>query len=646
MAQALQSGRSGEGVERVHQFDGEPDRKERRDELLLELQPDDTERRREIPAGLSAPVGPRQRRSTDRLGLHDVAADDVQPRPPVPGSDQLVRRDAHARGRQPESVRRVGRLYYRPDITSETSQDSNDNPNYFQLYRNVGETDINRYLGSMTSHYTPTGWLTFEATTAIDERRTSGAFVTDKGFRTAASTSANDGNMSTSDNYDLSYNVLVNGTATHNFGKDLATRWDVRYSFDDQNSHSESGSGSTLTLPGLQTLRNATTSLQPLYTNNAQRALGYSSGLNLDYKDRYILDGSIRREGSSLFGIAQRWHDYSRASLAWLASEEPWWFLPSQIDQFKFRAAVGTAGGRPAFDQQYEVYNLGTGGSITASTLGNKDLRPEHALETEYGIDAEFFHKYGLQLTYARDITTDQIMQVPPSVSSGFSSQWQNAGTMDSRTWEVSLNVPLINHRSLAWTSRLNWDQTRSYITAMNVPDFFAANTNSNIRYAVGERYGNVYGWQFVKSCGQLPSDFQGRCGAGKDFQANDKGYIVWVGAGNSWQDGVTKNLWQAKLLGCTVKGVPTNTITGSANCLAAGGTVNTPWGQPTMNWGMPIEVRDSTGFHKLSLLGNSQPLWHVTWAHNVSFKRVNGYLLLDKMFGNHVYNEDRQWSF
>ena len=122
--------------------------------------------------------------------------------------------------------------------------------------------------------------------------------------------------------------------------------------------------------------------------------------------------------------------------------------FPHAIDQFKFRAAVGTAGGRPSFSAQYEAFSIGTGGSITAQTLGNKDLKPETTLETEYGIDAELFHKYGLTLTYARDITTDQILPVPPSVSSGFSSQWKNAGTMDGRTWEVSLNVPLINKRA------------------------------------------------------------------------------------------------------------------------------------------------------------------------------------------------------
>ena len=150
--------------------------------------------------------------------------------------------------------------------------------------------------------------------------------------------------------------------------------------------------------------------------------------------------------------------------------------------------------------------SVSLGGSITGTTLGNRNLRPENTLETEYGIDAEFFHKYGLNLTYARDITSDELLLVPLPVASGFSNQWQNAGQMDGRTWEVSLNVPLLSTRQLVWTSRLNWDQNRTYITRLDVPEYFNNVTDSNIRFAVGERYGNVYGKQFVTNCSQLPS--------------------------------------------------------------------------------------------------------------------------------------------
>jgi hypothetical protein len=97
---------------------------------------------------------------------------------------------------------------------------------------------------------------------------------------------------------------------------------------------------------------------------------------------------------------------------------------------------------------------------------------------------------------------------------------------------------------------------------------------------------------------------------------------------------------------GCIVKGVVSGAIQGVKNCLAAGGTVNTPWGQRQVHWGMLTAVRDSNGSEINQVLGNGLPLWKVGWSHNVQFKRLNVYGLIDKTFGNKTYNESRHWSW
>jgi TonB-linked SusC/RagA family outer membrane protein len=536
-----------------------------------------------------------------------------------------------------------GRIFYRPDITSVTgSQAQNNNPLYFAKATD-GRTDANRFLGSFTSKYSASEWLSFEGQVALDERRSSLWSLSDVGFRSiTAGDAASLGSMRARANNDMSYNMMLATSLNHDIGRDLTSRLDFRYTYEDQESSLVGGAGNTLTLGGLVDLDNATTSLNPDYSRTSQRSNAFSVATVLGFKDRYFFDGSVRKDGSSLFGEDQRYHNYYRASLAWLLSDESWFPVKGIFDQFKLRSAVGTAGARPSFNAQYEALSIGTGGSITANTLGNKDLRPENTLETEFGVDAELFHKYGLNVTYARDITTDELLLVPASVSSGFSNQWRNAGTMDSRTWEISLNVPVITRKSLAWTSRLNWDQSRSYITRLDVPEY----NNSNVRFAVGERYGNVWGHKFVTACSELPSDFQSRCGSGKEWQSNNEGYIVWVGQGNSYQDGITKNLWQSMTGGCVVGGVVRGDIQGIKNCKTAGGTVNTPWGQRQVHWGMLTAVRDSNGSEINQLLGNAMPLWKIGWSHNLQYKRINAYVLLDKTFGNKVYNTDRHWSW
>ena len=170
-------------------------------------------------------------------------------------------------------------------------------------------------------------------------------------------------------------------------------------------------------------------------------------------------------------------------------------------------------------------------------------------------------------------------------MSSGFPSQWQNAGTLDGKTWEVSLRVPILLSRDLSWTSQLSWDRHRTWITALNTAPFFQLVEQSpfggaTVAYrffiAPGERYGTIYGRKYATNCRELPSPFDAQCGSGKEWQANDEGYIVWVGEGNSPSDGITRNLWQAARSGCLKNGSAI-AATGEAECRRLGGTVNVP---------------------------------------------------------------------
>jgi TonB-linked SusC/RagA family outer membrane protein len=539
-----------------------------------------------------------------------------------------------------------GRLFIRSDVTNEGQQNYNPVIDNVQQY---GRNDNDRFLGSVTTRFIPAAWVDFSATANMDRQRSSSTNLQDRGYRTTALDIANNtGNISDSSSALSSYNVGLDATARHDFRGDLRTRFQTRYTYEQQDGWGVFASGSTLTLAGLQSLTNATTSITNRNRVTSIRALGYSGSANFEFKEKYILDGLVRRDGSSLFGAANRWNTYGRASLAYRLSDESWWKLRSVFDDFKLRASVGSAGGRPPFADQYQTLTVGTGGSITANTLGNVNLKPEYTLETEYGIDAQAFSKYGLTLTYARDITTHQILNVPPSVSSGFSSQFKNAGMVEGKTWETSLNIPIFTNKNTVWSGRLNWDANRSYIRAMDIPTFTNSSNNLLSYFRVGERLGNMYGRKRITSCSELdPADgFDQRCGPGKEWQINSDGYVVWVGAGNSLADGVTKNLWQMTLPGCIVKGVAVTTITGAVACKAAGGIVNAPYGLPLTSWGMLTVLRDSTGTARTdNLLGNTQPLWRLTFSQNFQFKKLNVYALLDHSHGNKVYNQQNNWS-
>ena len=355
---------------------------------------------------------------------------------------------------------------------------------------------------------------------------------------------------------DVAYNMSLNGTARQNnpFGiADLQTRLNARYSFERSDSDGLDAGGNTLAVPGLLDLANVTVYGTPGSSTSSVRAIGMLGGLAIDYKGKYIIDAVYRQDGSSLFGSEERWHAYGRGSVAWRLSDEGWWPLKGSVNDMKLRASVGTAGGRPGFNYQYETFNIGTGGTISSNQLGNRFLKPENTTETELGFDAELFSKFGLNVTYAKDVTEDQMLQVPASASSGFSSQWRNAGTVENKTYEVSLNVPIITNRDVVWTTRLAYDRNRAFITKLDVPPFSSTTANSRFEFREGERLGQVWGKYFLTDCSQLDAQFVSQCGAagsGAQFQPNSDGYLVWTG-GYSPSEGITRNLWAAANPGC-----------------------------------------------------------------------------------------------
>jgi TonB-linked SusC/RagA family outer membrane protein len=558
----------------------------------------------------------------------------------APAGADLLRRDSQ------------GRLYIRsnPLLTGLEST----NPLY--AFENLDDhQDDDRFTGSLTAHYAATSWLGLDATAAADRRRTYELGYIDRDYRTPAefgqSAGGTRGLITETTTADLSSNVMLSAKAEFTRGSDLRGSAIARYSAEQQDRQNNWARGQALAYTELMTLANAQEGIATFSARASARAIGLIGGTQIEYRDRYIFDGIVRYDGSSLFGAAERWHPYFRASAAWRLSDEPFWSLRDIASDVKLRASVGTAGGRPNMTAQYETFALSAGGIASPQTLGNKRLKPEHTLETELGLDAELVRRVGINLTYARDITSDQLLIVPAPVASGFAQQWQNAGTLDGRTWELSVRLPILARRDVSWTTQINWDRQRTYITALNTIPFgqgFGDNATNGyaFRVAAGERFGTMYGRRFATDCRELPKPFDAQCGQGKEWQRNDEGYVVWVGEGRSWRDGVTSNLWQAVRPGCvSSSGAPLATQ-GEVDCRAQGGTVNSPWGIRETHWGMPTVLRDSSATPVESALGNTMPDYRVTMSHTMQWRRLSFYALLDVSVGNRVFNSEKRWSY
>lgn len=522
-----------------------------------------------------------------------------------------------------------GRLYVRTVAQQQGAQ--NYNPAYYASAQQVLNR-IDRFVGSATARWAPMTWLDAEATFGYDNRNNFQEQMLDRGYRTTAQSSSNLGSIDRSAGRSYSLNTSGNVSARHNWFDDaLSSRLTLRYLYEAQDSRGQSTGGTNLAVPGLYTPNAA---IQNFYTGGSQtqiRQLGFFSNLDLDYKGRYIIGALLRRDASSLFGAANRWQTYGRGSFAWRMSDESWFGFDNSITDLKFRYSIGQAGNRPTFSAQYETFSIGSGGALSPSTLGNKNLKPEVSTEQEMGVDLELFGRYGVTLTKSHNVVDDQLLSVAPPAAAGFAAQWKNAGQLTNDTYEASFNIPIINTRAVEYSARVNFDRTRSQITRLDVPMYYvtaagAQGTEQMFKVEQGGRMGQIYGRSFVKSCKELPSDFQSRCGSGLDYQKNSDGFIVYVGQGNTLGEGITKNLWFTRLP--------------ASQAPWGGGSTADP-----LAWGMPILIRDSTGAVPLNPIGQALPDYRWSLAQNFRYKRLNAYVLLDASVGKSIWNELRQWS-
>ena len=533
----------------------------------------------------------------------------------------------------------LGRLVVNHNPLSNSSQ--NYNPLYDTQYDKRTDRGT-RFVGGVQGHYTPLEWLSFDANFGYD--RSTGAFQRqwDRGYRTTsedAATSA--GAVQEGSVDDVQYTTSVSAAAKKTFFNDLNATLTSRYTFGDQRLSSQDLYGEDLVVSGLLTPDAATKNYSIGGSVQKIRDMGFYVGADFDLKDRYILSGLVRRDGSSLFGAGNRWQTFGRVAAAWVVSREPWFPAPDALSLFKLRASQGTTGQRPRFSAQYETYTIAAGGQLVANQLGNRFLKPEINKELELGADLEFFHRIGLNISHSRAVIDRQILPVPASSASGFSTVWKNAGEITNNTWEGTLSVPIIQSRSFNWTTRLIADQTESVISRLDVPEFTGAITVQNtfegvFKFREGEKIGTMYGVKFMTKCSEMPSNTASKCSMNPNdlnaaYRPNSNGYIVWVGEGFSQSEGITKNLWRAQL------------PRGTSACVAAGNCA-TPWGNQ-VNWGMPIVLRDSTNAVARFALGNALPKLHWGLSQNIDFKGFSLYGLLDAARGQKIWNVQYAWS-
>jgi len=484
------------------------------------------------------------------------------------------------------------------------------------LYRLANEhinTDRSRYTGYAKATYRVFDWLSLEGNYNYDQESANYTQERPKNYLNSSGLPTS-GFLVKNDSSGRTFNTGVTLTSVRNFrlgSANVRNTTKAAYVYEDQTRSIFELTGGAFTVVKTPEFNAIDfTQLTPGSQDISIRNKNYYVVSGFDVNDRYLIDGLVRWDGSSLFGPDSRWQTYYRASGAYRVTQD---VHIKGIDELKVRASYGTAGLRPIFSAQYETFSV-VGGVPVKQTLGNRALKPARSGELELGGNVDFLGRFTLEYSYSRKETKDQILLVPLSSATGYVNQWKNAGTLLGHTHELALGAIILDRPDFSWRLNIAGDRTRQKITALasDVPPFlvgpdYAGNNDvtQHFKIAAGETFGVIYGTKIVRTAAELcdSPDVSKAAGttpcltyAAANYIVNEDGYLV---ANSTYH---TKNEAYIKYV-------------------------------------------DPTG-NSLVKIADVNPDFNLSFTTNLRFKNFSAYALVDWVQGGKIYNGTRQWPF
>jgi len=268
----------------------------------------------------------------------------------------------------------------------------------------------------------------------------------------------------------LTYNTIINtdhsisALAGFSYNKDR---------FDQTSLNSSGGfkSASIQTLNDAVAVTGNTTSTQSVL-------ISYFGRLQYGFRDKYFLSGSIRRDGSSRFGINDQFGTFPSASLKWIVTEENFMKSIPVISDLGLRVSYGVNGNDNLPNDYASIATIGSAGYVLGSTpavvigqapnvLANPDLRWEKSQTFDFGIDFGILkNRITGSFDYYNKLNTDLLLSVQVPEATGFQTYLTNVGTVRNIGQELELTS-----RNLVgefqWTTSINFTHNTNKIEAL-----------------------------------------------------------------------------------------------------------------------------------------------------------------------------------
>ncbi|MBV7532893.1 TonB-dependent receptor [Chitinophaga sp. sic0106] len=224
--------------------------------------------------------------------------------------------------------------------------------------------------------------------------------------------------------------------------------------------------------------------------------------VNYNWDEKYIVNASFRRDGSTRFGPGNRFGNFGAVGAAWIFSKESFMQELSFLSFGKLRASIGTSGNDKISDYQYldawssNLYPYGTIPGLTPSRLPNSNYKWETNHKKEVGLELGFLdNRIMFNTNYYHNISDNQLVPYQLSPQVGFESITANfpASVMNSG-WEFEVNSTNIKNTHFTWQTSFNLTINKNELKEF--PNIESSSYKD--LYVVGKPLTIVKGYQFL----------------------------------------------------------------------------------------------------------------------------------------------------
>jgi TonB-linked SusC/RagA family outer membrane protein len=340
-----------------------------------------------------------------------------------------------------------------------------------EMNQMLGQTGVQRIIGSFNTSWRPISWFQSDGTVGVDLADRSDLTLCRYNECPVQGT-LRQGRSIVGHNNDRNFSAKLVNTASWQARSWAIFKSTLGADYTNLENDASSARGDILP-PGSQRPQDGAIPSVSGTLATASKTLGAYAQEQASLRDRLFLTLAVRSDQNSAFGTNFQRVAYPKLSLSWLLSDESFFPSWSFVNQFRIRSAYGASGVQPGSTSALITYNAttlnvsGNPGTITgsdtpglrASSLGNKDLKPETSAEFEGGIDTRLFsNKINVELTYFSKQTHDALISQPiaPSAAPSATTVLRNLGSIKNAGVEAVLSATILDRRALGWDVTLS----------------------------------------------------------------------------------------------------------------------------------------------------------------------------------------------